>query len=84
MRWVFCRHNPVQNLNFGYALGDDVRRKFLTLWNVYSFFVTYANIDGWAPAQDSGLRGLNPSPRHPAPSPFPCSTAGSSRASTRW
>jgi len=50
MRWVFCRHNPVQNLNFGYALGDEVRRKFLTLWNVYSFFVTYANIDGVSPA----------------------------------
>jgi isoleucyl-tRNA synthetase len=50
MRWVFCRHNPVQNLNFGYALGDEVRRKLLTLWNVYSFFVTYANIDGVGPA----------------------------------
>jgi isoleucyl-tRNA synthetase len=50
MRWVFCRHNPVQNLNFGYALGDEVRRKFLTLWNVYSFFVTYANIDKVSPA----------------------------------
>jgi isoleucyl-tRNA synthetase len=50
MRWAFCRQNPVQNLNFGYALGDDVRRKFLTLWNVYSFFVTYANIDGVSPA----------------------------------
>ncbi|MBN2465845.1 isoleucine--tRNA ligase [candidate division WOR-3 bacterium] len=49
MRWAFCRHNPVQNLNFGYALGDEVRRKFLTLWNVYSFFVTYANIDKWTP-----------------------------------
>jgi isoleucyl-tRNA synthetase len=50
MRWVFCRQNPVQNLNFGFALGDEVRRKFLTLWNVYSFFVTYANIDGVSPA----------------------------------
>jgi isoleucyl-tRNA synthetase len=49
MRWVFCRQNPSQNLNFGYALGDEVRRKFLTLWNVYSFFVTYANIDKWTP-----------------------------------
>jgi isoleucyl-tRNA synthetase len=56
MRWVFCRQNPVQNLNFGYALGDEVRRKFLTLWNVYSFFVTYANIDKWAPGSGLGTR----------------------------
>jgi isoleucyl-tRNA synthetase len=57
MRWVFCRQNPVQNLNFGYALGDEVRRKFLTLWNVYSFFVTYANIDGVSPTSIAATPG---------------------------
>jgi len=61
MRWVFARQNPVQNLNFGYALGDEVRRKFLTLWNVYSFFVTYANIDNWVPG--SGFRGQDSEPQ---------------------
>jgi isoleucyl-tRNA synthetase len=60
MRWVFCRHNPIQNLNFGYSLGDEVRRKFLTLWNVYSFFVTYANIDGVTASS------LTPFPSSPA------------------
>src|SRR4029077_10249921 len=25
-----------------------------TLWNVYSFFVTYANLDGWHPAAGPG------------------------------
>ena len=30
---------------------DETTRQFLlTLWNTYSFFVTYANIDGWSPA----------------------------------
>ncbi|HVJ97096.1 MAG TPA: isoleucine--tRNA ligase, partial [Acidimicrobiia bacterium] len=30
---------------------DEATRQFLlTLWNTYSFFVTYANIDGWQPA----------------------------------
>jgi isoleucyl-tRNA synthetase len=30
---------------------DEATRQFLlTLWNTYSFFVTYANIDGWSPA----------------------------------
>ncbi|MGB2694659.1 MAG: isoleucine--tRNA ligase [Dehalococcoidia bacterium] len=50
MRWLFMRHNPEQNVNFGWGTGDDVRRSFvLTLWNTYAFFVTYANIDGWQP-----------------------------------
>jgi len=31
---------------------DDVRRRFLIpLWNVYSFFVMYANVDGWTPTK---------------------------------
>ena len=50
MRWVFLRHNPAQNLNFGFGSADEVRRRFLlTLWNTYSFFVTYANIDEFRP-----------------------------------
>ncbi len=49
MRWVFARHNPTQNLLFGFKIGEEVKRKLLTLWNVYSFFVTYANIDGVNP-----------------------------------
>ena len=51
MRWVYMRTNPVANLNFGYGTADEVRRRFLIpLWNVYSFLVTYANIDGFNPA----------------------------------
>ncbi len=49
MRWMFARHNPVQNLNFGYGPADEIKRTLLTLWNVYSFFVTYANIDNFNP-----------------------------------
>lgn len=49
MRWMFARHNPVQNLNFGYGPADEIKRTLLTLWNVYSFFVTYANIDKFNP-----------------------------------
>ena len=38
---------------------DEATRQFLlTLWNVYSFFVTYAGLDGWVAGADS-----------PAPSP---------------
>jgi isoleucyl-tRNA synthetase len=50
MRWQYTRHNPAANLNFGYGTVDEVRRRFIIpLWNVYSFFVTYANIDEYNP-----------------------------------
>jgi len=50
MRWLYCRQKPENNLLFGYNKADEVRRLFLIpLWNVYTFFVTYANIDGWTP-----------------------------------
>ena len=50
MRWTYSRHNPASNLNFGYKTGDEVRRQFLIpLWNIYSFFTTYANLDNWTP-----------------------------------
>ena len=48
MRWVFARHIPQNNLNFGYGVGDAARRRFvLPLWNIYYFFTTYALLDGW-------------------------------------
>ncbi len=50
MRWMYCSQNPRVNLHFGYGPANEVRRRFLIpLWNVYSFFTTYANIDGWTP-----------------------------------
>lgn len=51
MRWIFCRQNPNNNLNFGYSLADQVRRRvFNTWWNVCSFFVSYARADEFDPA----------------------------------
>jgi isoleucyl-tRNA synthetase len=49
MRWLYCAFNPSFNLRFGFHVADDVRRKILTFWNVYGFFVTYAEIDGFDP-----------------------------------
>lgn len=50
MRWLYCDHKPEKDLLFGYGRADEVRRKFLLpLWNVYTFLVTYATIDGWTP-----------------------------------
>ncbi len=49
MRWMYSKADPESNLLFGYKRADETRRKFLLmLWNVYNFFVTYANIDEWS------------------------------------
>jgi isoleucyl-tRNA synthetase len=62
MRWMYCSHNPRVNLNFGYGPADEVRRRFLIpLWNVYSFFATYAEIDGWAPSRMKEMRAARQS-----------------------
>jgi isoleucyl-tRNA synthetase len=56
MRWLYCTHTPSQNLNFGYHVTDEVRRRFiLPLWNSYSFFVTYARLDGFDPLDASTM-----------------------------
>lgn len=39
---------------------EEIVKKFtLTLWNTYSFFITYANIDKWTP--DKAKKNFNPS-----------------------
>jgi isoleucyl-tRNA synthetase len=51
-RWYFFTSSPPgEPRRFSKDLVGEVVSKFwLTLWNTYSFFVTYANIDGWTPA----------------------------------
>jgi isoleucyl-tRNA synthetase len=53
IRWFFVTGaQPWQSSRFGLAPVNEVVRKFmLTLWNTYSFFVTYANIALWQPPQ---------------------------------
>lgn len=50
-RWyLYTASPPGQDRRFSVELVSEVVRNFtLTLWNVYSFFVTYANLDGWKP-----------------------------------
>ena len=68
MRYLYASQNPTQNLNFPAlpetgshskgTIDGEVRRKLLTLWNCYSFFVTYAGVDSWKPAA-AALDGEN-------------------------
>lgn len=60
MRWMYTKQNPAENLLFGYKIADETRRKFhLTLWNIYNFFVTYANLDGWQSKPARGVKITN-------------------------
>jgi len=50
-RWYFFTAAPPGNpRRFSMDLVRETVSKFmLTLWNSYSFFVTYARLDGWTP-----------------------------------
>ena len=54
VRWaLYAGTVPGQNTRFfDDAATDAVREFLLKIWNVYSFFVTYANIDGWTADAD--------------------------------
>ena len=49
MRWIFAVQNPAGNLNFGWKLTEETKRKLLKLWDSYKFFVLYAAPEQWAP-----------------------------------
>ncbi|MBI3971621.1 MAG: isoleucine--tRNA ligase [Chloroflexi bacterium] len=51
MRWMYVAANPETNLNFGYTIAEDVKRRLLVLWNVYAFFCTYARLDRFDPTR---------------------------------
>jgi isoleucyl-tRNA synthetase len=50
MRWMYASARPDDNILFGWHAADEARRGLLVLWNVYTFFVTYARLAGWTPA----------------------------------
>ncbi|NOZ22628.1 MAG: isoleucine--tRNA ligase [Planctomycetes bacterium] len=54
MRWIYCRQNPENNLNFGYGPGKLVQRTvFDTWWNTYAFFCNYARLADFDPKAES-------------------------------
>jgi isoleucyl-tRNA synthetase len=51
IRWMYCRQNPANNINFGPGPAEEIRNKFtLKLWNTYAFFCNYARLDQFDPA----------------------------------
>jgi isoleucyl-tRNA synthetase len=55
LRWYLYSVNPPWNPTRFYeeAVNETLRKFFGTLWNVYSFYVLYANIDEFSPAEYS-------------------------------
>ena len=48
VRFFFCSSTVGENIRTSETyLQEQTRQFFLPLWNVYSFFVTYANVDGF-------------------------------------
>jgi isoleucyl-tRNA synthetase len=61
MRWLYCRQPPTQNIRFGYAGADEVKRRLLTLWHSVRFFADYARIEGFEPQLrdlETGVTGV--------------------------
>jgi isoleucyl-tRNA synthetase len=51
LRWLFCRQVPTSNINFSFAMPEQIQRKvFGTLWNTYAFLVNYARLDRFDPS----------------------------------
>jgi isoleucyl-tRNA synthetase len=51
--WMITSGSPWASRRIGHEVLDDVVRRFLlTLWNVYAFFITYANAEGLDPSVD--------------------------------
>ena len=45
IRHMFASQAITEPLRFSFEAARHVKRRFLTFWNVYSLFVTYANLD---------------------------------------
>jgi len=45
IRSMFASQTITDPIRFSFEAARDVKRRFLTFWNVYSLFVTYANLD---------------------------------------
>ncbi|MEP7190224.1 MAG: class I tRNA ligase family protein, partial [Roseiflexaceae bacterium] len=58
LRWLFAAAPLERNVNFGRALVDETARRLQPLWEVYRFFVTYANLEGWTPGVGSWGLGV--------------------------
>ncbi|MDE3192243.1 MAG: isoleucine--tRNA ligase [Chloroflexota bacterium] len=50
IRWTVSRQRADETMLFSLKALDDIKRRLLVLWNTYSFFATYAELNGFDPA----------------------------------
>jgi isoleucyl-tRNA synthetase len=62
LRWfMITSGSPWESRRIGHEVLDEIVRQFLlTLWNVYAFFVTYANAEGFDPSEPAPLPAERP------------------------
>ena len=65
LRWYFFSSGQPWTPRRVYEEGirESTRQTLLTLWNVFSFFVTYADLDGWGAPTDAASSS-GPAPTH--------------------
>ena len=55
VRWTFFDSDPWQVKRFSAdSPAESLRAVLIPVWNCYSFFVTYANLDRWQPITETG------------------------------
>ena len=70
LRWYFfSAGSPWTNRRvYEDGIREATRKTLITLWNVFAFFATYADLEGWTPEAGDDAQ--------PGPSPSTSSTAG--------
>jgi isoleucyl-tRNA synthetase len=58
MRYLYCQQPPWQNIRFGFGPAEEVKRKLLTLWHSFKFFVDYSTIETFEPRWEDLERGV--------------------------
>ena len=80
--YFFANQPPWTSIRYSeQAIKDSIPEFLLRLWNVYSFFTIYANIDGFVPTagdrgQGAGSRNLDPEDFSSAQTYLPVSERG--------
>lgn len=47
-RYIFASTSPMADVRFGFKLGEECKRKLMSLLNICSFFALYAEVDGFS------------------------------------
>jgi isoleucyl-tRNA synthetase len=67
LRWLFASAPRERNVHFGRPRVEETARRLQPLWEVYRFFVTYANLEGWVPGARCWVLDAGKSDQHPIP-----------------